>query len=751
MWSKRNIVTLILSLLLMGLWAPAEVRVEELLRIGCVEGNPRNSEGDVIELKDGRLCLVYTRFTGGGEDHNPADLAMRTSSDGGQTWSEDRILVPNEGGQNVMSASLRRLKSGELLLFYLRKDTPLYDCNLFVRRSTDELTTLSEAVRVTTLDGYHVTNNDRVIQLSTGRLIAPAVMHTEFDEQGQKVVKGPVHEADYSKFINQGIPFVYYSDDDGRSWKKDNTYIAPASERKLTLQENGVVELQDGRIWMYMRTAHGFQYGCYSSDGGLSWSEPKPTSLAAPCSPATIERIPWNGHLLCVWNDHSGDHPFTPGQRTPLCVAVSTDEGQTWSKSYVLENKPAQYCYISMSFIKDRVLLSYYTGMAAEQMKVVALSKDWLETHFFAKPPDPKQVDVFRAGQDNVNTYRIPGAIVTKKGTVLAFCEARKKSCVDQTPTDMVMKRSFDNGTTWGPMQVVVPGKGDEAIMNPCPVIDKDDGTIHFFCNLFPDAHSQNIPGAVRQLWLQSTDDGVTWSEPVDISEQVSDTKTWASLCCGPGVAIQTTSGRIVVPMWHYEQGGGEMDYFNNIFYSDDKGKSWDRGDFVAGFGDENQVVELADGSLMQNIRYCRGAEGRKVAVSNDGGLTWLEPYMDETLITPCCQASFLRYTKKIERFGRNRILFSNPASTSQRLNLTVQLSYDEGKTWPIARTVYAGPSAYSCLTILPDGEIGVLYETGEKQPHESIAFARFSLKWLTNGKDWLNEKVLPVPADQAQ
>ncbi len=348
------------------------------------------------------------------------------------------------------------------------------------------------------------------------------------------------------------------------------------------------------------------------------------------------------------------------------------------------------------------------------------------------------QSDVFIRGQDHVNIYRIPGVIVSHRGTVLAFCEAREGG--DQSPTDLVLKRSFDGGASWQPMQMVVDGRGTEAIMNPCPVIDECDGTVLLLCNLFPDAKSQYKPGAVKQLIVRSTDDGATWSKPVDVSAQIGDPKTWASLCSGPGVAIQTTTGRLVVPLWHYE-GGGRKAYVDGVIYSDDRGATWQHGQNVAGHGSEPQVVERTDGSLLLNIRAskeCRRHHRRKICISNDGGRTWGTPYLDDALITPCCQASLLRYTRRSDGYRRDRILFSNPASAKARVNLTVRLSYDEGKTWPVDKTVCAGPSAYSCLTVLPDGTIGVLYETGAKSCYEKICFARFNLAWLSDGKDRL-------------
>lgn len=351
------------------------------------------------------------------------------------------------------------------------------------------------------------------------------------------------------------------------------------------------------------------------------------------------------------------------------------------------------------------------------------------------------QTDVFVAGESSVHTYRIPAVVTSVKGTLLAFAEARKQSSGDQTPTDLVLKRSLDNGKNWQPMQVVVKGKDREAIMNPTPVIDRTNGAILLLCNLFPDIFTQYKPGAGRQLVLRSTDDGITWSSPLDITEQISDPKYWASLCVGPGVGIQISGGRLVVPSWHFEA-GLDGTFVDNLIYSDDGGQTWGKTPLVPGFGDESQVVELSDGSLMLNIRAtggggCETHHRRKVAISSDGGRSWSKVYLDEALITPCCQGSILRYTRRSDGYTKNRLLFSNPAHTSQRLNMTVRLSYDEGRSWPLARTIHAGPSAYSCLTVLDDDTLGVIYETG-KSLYGKIRFARFNLEWLSHGKDRL-------------
>ena len=176
----------------------------------------------------------------------------------------------------------------------------------------------------------------------------------------------------------------YLSDDNGKTWRrsKDPFKGYAPDGRRITLQEPGVVELKDGRLMMYIRTNAGSQYVCHSPDGGETWSKPGPSASASPLSPASIKRIPWTGDLLCVWNDHSGVHPFPAGRRTPLCLAISKDEGKTWSRSQVIEDNPdGWYCYTSITFLEDRMLLAYCAGDkqvgGLNRLKVLAVSRDW--------------------------------------------------------------------------------------------------------------------------------------------------------------------------------------------------------------------------------------------------------------------------------------------------------------------------------------------------------------------------------------
>jgi len=315
------------------------------------KGNPRNSEGDFVQLRDGRTLFVYTHFTGGGGDHSKAHLAGRFSSDGGKTWTtEDTVIVANEGGWNVMSVSLLRLRSGEIALFYLRKNA-IDDCRPYMRTSTDEAKTWSKPTLCVPPGGYYVLNNDRAVQLESGRLVLPVSRHTEPG----------------GKFDAHGVVSCFLSDDNGKTWRQSRSQLTGKTpQRHVVLQEPGVVELKDGRLMMWMRTTAGCQYVSYSKDGGETWTPAAPSMMMSPCSPASIERIPKTGDLLLVWNDHSRIDKALRGKRTPLNVAISRDEGRTWEKVKTLEDDPGGwYCYTAVEFVGDRVLLGHCAGQRA--------------------------------------------------------------------------------------------------------------------------------------------------------------------------------------------------------------------------------------------------------------------------------------------------------------------------------------------------------------------------------------------------
>lgn len=344
--------------------APPQIALQRHLTLAPKPGNRRNSEGDFIQLKDGRWLFIYTHFTGGADDHSSAVLASRESRDGGVTWSdEDKVVVPNEGGFNVMSVSLLRLHSGEVALFYLRKNS-LQDCRPLMRTSEDEAKTWSEPIECITDEvGYYVMNNSRVSQLASGRLILPTALH---DFEHSRLMPGRI--------------VVYLSDDRGKSWRRSSTILEhDEAGTRMNLMEPGVVEVSKDRLLMVIRTKVGCQYLSESTDQGASWSTPRPSSLLSPESPATLARIPATGDLLVVWNDHEGKpedyRRKQPPIRTPLAAAVSQDGGKTWTKRKLIETETGHgYCYTAIAFAGDRVLLAYCAHASSYGLETTQIS-----------------------------------------------------------------------------------------------------------------------------------------------------------------------------------------------------------------------------------------------------------------------------------------------------------------------------------------------------------------------------------------
>ena len=301
--------------------------------------NPRNSEGDFVTLKDGSILFIYSHYTGSsGNDHASAYLAGRYSYDKGKTWSEEDVkIVEQEGKMNVMSVSLLRLQSGEILLFYLKKNS-VTDCIPVMRTSKDEGKSWSDPQPcITDKEGYFVLNNNRVIQLKNGRLLFAVALH---QLPGEKEAS------------EKGRLWSYYSDDNGKSWKAGREISNPES---IITQEPGMVELKNGDILMFIRTTSGVQYFSYSKDHGETWSPVEASNIKSPCSPAIIVRIPSTGDLLLVWNDNGLNQ-----KRTPLNIAWSDDEGKSWKNNKVLKSNPdGVYCYPAVHFAGNEVLLSY--------------------------------------------------------------------------------------------------------------------------------------------------------------------------------------------------------------------------------------------------------------------------------------------------------------------------------------------------------------------------------------------------------
>src|ERR1035437_4064705 len=331
----------------------ADSENEGVLDINPTHDNPRNSEGSFVTLKSGRILFIYTRFQGGAAAESPAQLVGIHSDDGGRTWSrEPRTVVENPPGANVMSVSLLRLRGGPIALFYLAKNS-LLDCRPVMRISTDEAQTWSEPRHVGDAPGYFVLNNDRVIQLQGGRLVAPVGFHRSRGSDPHN----------YRSLDSRAIALWYLSEDEGKTWQEADDWWALPARTTTGLQEPGVVELADGRLFSWARTDQGAQFGCYSTDSGKRWSAPERTELQSPASPASIKRLPGSSDLLALYNDHSGRFPFPKGKRSPLVAAISSDGGKTWPRRKLLEGDPdGWYCYTAIHFTEDAVLLAYCAG-----------------------------------------------------------------------------------------------------------------------------------------------------------------------------------------------------------------------------------------------------------------------------------------------------------------------------------------------------------------------------------------------------
>ena len=348
---------------------PKDSGKEIVLRLEPGKGNPRNSEGDFIQLKDGTILFVYTHFTGGSGDNSSAHLAGRFSRDKGKTWSDKDVdILSNEGNMNIMSVSLLRLENGDIALFYSRKNSQK-DCIPFMRISTDEAKSWSKSKRCIPGEGYFVVNNDRFVQLANGRIIFPASLHAAPDWANGKV-------------------YCYYSDDNGNTWKKSNQIANP---KNIVLQEPGIVELKGGKMMLFCRTESGVQYFSFSDDQGQSWSEIEPGNIRSPLSPASIKRIPSTGDLLLLWNNNY-EEGRDGGKRTPYSLAISKNEGKTWEKIKTVESDPAGwYCYTAMSFTKDHVLLGHCAGdtktnNGLSTTQITRLSLDWIYKEATADP-----------------------------------------------------------------------------------------------------------------------------------------------------------------------------------------------------------------------------------------------------------------------------------------------------------------------------------------------------------------------------
>lgn len=341
-----------------------------------------------------------------------------------------------------------------------------------------------------------------------------------------------------------------------------------------------------------------------------------------------------------------------------------------------------------------------------------------------------EHVDVYTSGNDGYAIYRIPAVEAAPDGSLLAFAEARKYGGSDpgmgKQDIDLVLKRSTDNGRTWSPMTIIEdPGELWSAA-NPATVVDRQNGRVWLlYLRSKPErSTATSRPGTddMQTLARHSDDNGLTWSDPLDLTKVARDYSdpAWQASVVGPGGAIQTRSGRLVAPVWKVKP------YAVFTIFSDDHGRTWQRGSLVPGNqgGNEDQIVELADGRLLIDIRQNDGPN-RLLAASTDAGQTWSEPRPGVSVTPVACAIE--RLTLQSAGDDRDRILWTGPKGPGRK-TLVARLSYDEGQTFTHERLIADEPAAYSDLTVLKNKTAGVLWERAN---YRFITFTPLPLEFL--------------------
>lgn len=342
------------------------------------------------------------------------------------------------------------------------------------------------------------------------------------------------------------------------------------------------------------------------------------------------------------------------------------------------------------------------------------------------------QTDLFVSGENGVANYRIPSLVTTKKGTLLAVCDARVDRPGDlPNNIDLTIRRSQDNGATWSAPKIIVDYPNQEGGGDPCMIVNGSTGEIWLFYvygagGVGINTSKQGLsPDSTLQLYaITSADDGITWTESRNLTADLKDPE-WFGVFFASGRGLQTSNGTMIVPLMVRKTFGTRENDHAHVAYSQDQGKTWKTGESAGILMGESKVVELTDGRIMINMRSKHKLGQRAVNYSEDHGQTWGDYYHDSQLIEPACNASIIGYVS--DNLNENILLFSNPASTKSRKKMSVRLSRDDGKSWSEPKLIYDGRSAYSSMTVLANGNIGLLYERDRK-----ITFAKFSLEWLT-------------------
>jgi len=341
--------------------------------------------------------------------------------------------------------------------------------------------------------------------------------------------------------------------------------------------------------------------------------------------------------------------------------------------------------------------------------------------------------------------YRIPGITTTNNGWLVAVTDRRFGSNGDlPNNIDVVARVSKDNGVTWTE-PVVIAGTaalgGDYGHGDPAIVTDRITGDVIVLVTSKVGFFSGTPTNPPLIKMIVSHDNGLTWDAPIDITSQIygatcSDAvrKQFYSLFVSSGAFMQKRDGTLMAVAPVRKTSSTTHSTFGaHVISSTDHGKTWTMSNVSALLdADESKIVELDNGDLLVSSRH---AGTRYYATSADNGLSWSARGNWNQLQEPGCNGDMIRLTSVSGGSTKNRLLHSIPNAGS-RQNVTVFLSTDEGKTWPVKKSICPKGSAYSSLTVLPDGSIGCYYEEDGLEGGYQMRFVRFTLDWLTDGAD---------------
>ena len=687
-----------------------------------------------VLLEDGKTILtVYPKGYGKGP------IVFKRSTDGGLTWS-DRLPVPSSWATSKETPSIHRVvdAAGKKRLIVW---SGLHPARLAV--SEDDGKAWSELKPAGDWGGIVVMGFTEPIKTGAGHYLAM------FHDDGRfftakPAVKKPAVMTLYKTF----------SQDGGLTWSAPETVFASS---EVHLCEPGFIRSPDGKqIAVLLRENKRVKnsHVIFSGDEGKTWTTPRELPGALTGDRHTGRYAP-DGRLFISFRDTTLESP-TKGDWVAW-VGTYDDIAKGREGQYrvrLMDNTKSGDCaYPGVEVLPDGTFVTTTYGhwttnqqpyIASVRLKLAEL--DAKPKQAAVKPvPVPADPRVFRKvlrrlGDDGVHTYRIPGLATTPKGTLLAVFDIRHKGSADlPADIDVGLMRSIDDGETWSAMQRILdfdakePGSRGNGVGDPSILVDAQTGSI-FVAGLWSKGNrgwNGSGPGMTPEqtgqfVLTKSTDDGVTWSKPINITTQVKRPE-WKLCFQGPGAGIQLRDGTLVFPAQFKDTNGAHSCFI----YSADHGATWEISPPaipVKPQTSESQIAELADGSLLLSMRNeARTGQRTWAQWTWQGDLAsgqWSAPWF--TVPDPTCMASLVRHP-------HGELLFSNPNSaTRQRVAMTIRASTDGGRTWSAGRLLDARPSSYSCLTVLRDGRIGILYETGDVGCCETLTFARFPLEWVT-------------------